>query len=104
MSALRVGTPSPVAAATTPEPAARSSKIEEAARSFEAIFVRSILTQSGCMGRGGGYGDMAVSAIADAITGGRGVGLGDLIRRSLEGPNDSRFETNDRSARAKETK
>lgn len=61
-------------------------EIAEAARQFEAIFVRSMLAQTGVAGAGksGTYGDFAVDALAQSVTAGKGLGLAELIRRAVE--------------------
>ncbi|MBX3186771.1 MAG: hypothetical protein KF819_07135 [Labilithrix sp.] len=88
MSGARVGDPlSPAAPPSTngAGDAARSRALESAAREFEAIFVRSLLEQSPIAGKGDAYGGMAVDAMATSVTAGRGLGLGELIRRTIEG-------------------
>ena len=86
-------TPTPVAA-DAPAPAAadataakttkKKADLEMAAREFEQIFVRSMLKDTPIAGKGDAYGDLAVDALAKSVTAGRGLGLGDLIKRSVE--------------------
>jgi Rod binding domain-containing protein len=62
----------------------RAKELATAAREFEQIFVRSMLKGTPIAGKGDVYGDMAVDAMAKHVTEGKGLGLGDLIRRSIE--------------------
>lgn len=64
--------------------AKKKSDLDMAAREFEQIFVRSMLKDTPIAGKGAAYGDMAVDALAKSVTAGRGLGLGDLIRHSVE--------------------
>ncbi|MBS2012278.1 MAG: hypothetical protein JST00_05300 [Deltaproteobacteria bacterium] len=64
--------------------AKKDKELAEAARQFEAIFVRSMLAQSGVAGKAGSYGDFAVDALAQNVTSGKGLGLAELIRRAVE--------------------
>jgi Rod binding domain-containing protein len=81
-----------VVAAGAAEGAARPSsadtketrELDEAARQFEEIFVRSVLASSPLGKRTDAYGDMAVGALASALTQGKGLGLGELIKRAVE--------------------
>lgn len=76
--------------------AKKARELEKAAREFEAIFVKSMLEQSGALGgKKDGYGDMAVSALAGAVTQGRGLGLAETIRRAI----DAQGSTNERGDR-----
>jgi Rod binding domain-containing protein len=70
--------------------AKKNDGLVEAGREFEAIFVRSMLKETPLAKKGDAYGDMAVDAVAKAITAGPGLGLGELIRRAVE--------TNEKSA------
>lgn len=93
---MKVATPPQAAVPSAPEPklsadatkpkrSADATKRADACREFEAIFVRSMLAESGMAKRGdGAYGDLAVNAIAGSITQGEGLGLGEAIRRALE--------------------
>lgn len=81
--------PAPIATvAAKPAAATREQKrgkeLATAAREFEQIFVRSMLKGTPIAGKGDVYGDMAVDAMAKHVTEGKGLGLGDLIRRSIE--------------------
>lgn len=70
----------------TDKSAKKSRELGEAARQFEAIFVRSMLAQTGIAGAGksGTYGDFAVDALAQSVTAGKGLGLGELIKQAVE--------------------
>jgi Rod binding domain-containing protein len=74
--------------ATPKAPDAKSTKkhgdLDMAAREFEQIFVRSMLKDTPIAGKGDAYGDLAVDALAKSVTAGRGLGLGDLIKHSVE--------------------
>jgi|GEM_PF-7069110 len=63
--------------------AAKDRELGVASREFEAIFVRSMLASSNIGGKGA-YGDMAVDALAKSVTAGRGLGLGELVRKAVE--------------------
>jgi Rod binding domain-containing protein len=80
------GQTSTVVAADAPKRPGRAEAraLDEAAREFEAIFVRSLLKSSPLAGKGDAYGDMAIDAMAKSVTAGRGLGLGELIRRAVE--------------------
>lgn len=83
-------TPGPIAIPTAVKPAGatrearRAKELATAAREFEQIFVRSMLKGTPIAGKGDVYGDMAVDAMAKHVTEGHGLGLGELIRRSIE--------------------
>jgi Rod binding domain-containing protein len=78
-------------AAKSPEPV--DPKTLQAARDFEAIFLRSLLSSlektTAVAGNGkpstsqSTYGSMVVGALADSISGSGGIGLADLIAKSL---------------------
>ena len=74
--------------------------VKRAAREFETVFLRKILSALGktsqIAGKGGGggaggdiYGSMVVGAMADAVSSGGGLGLADVITRSLIHPGDA---------------
>ncbi len=65
----------------TPDPA-ELKKTEEAGKGFEAIFVRQMLASANVAGKSG-YADMAVEAIASAVTAGGGIGLARAIEDAL---------------------
>jgi Rod binding domain-containing protein len=71
-------------AAAAPRDAKKLKELERAAREFEQIFVRSMLKGTPMAGKGDVYGDLAIDAMARSVTDGRGLGLGELIRRSVE--------------------
>lgn len=73
----------PASAAET-KAAKRKGDLDMAAREFEQIFVRSMLKDTPIAGKGAAYGDLAVDALAKSVTAGRGLGLGDLIKHSVE--------------------
>jgi Rod binding domain-containing protein len=52
-------------------------------RDFEAILVRQMLTQTKVAGKGGGYADMAVEALASSISAAGGLGMSQAIADSL---------------------
>lgn len=52
-------------------------------REFEAIFVRQMLASTKVAGKGGGYADMAVEALASSITAAGGLGMGRAIEQAL---------------------
>lgn len=88
-AALPTDTPAEAAkadAAKDSKEAKHAKELSEAARQFEAIFVRSMLAQTGVAGAGksGTYGDFAVDALAQSVTAGKGLGLAELIRRAVE--------------------
>jgi Rod binding domain-containing protein len=68
----------------------------KAARDFEAIFLRSLLSslEKTTAVSGGGklntsqstYGSMVVGALADNISGSGGIGLADIVAKSLSAP------------------
>lgn len=72
------------ASATETKAAKRKSDLDMAAREFEQIFVRSMLKDTPIAGKGAAYGDLAVDALAKSVTAGRGLGLGELIKHSVE--------------------
>lgn len=85
MSAIRAtANAAPPAPVSDPEKAARSAKLERAGREFEAIFVRTLLAKSPLASKGDAYADLAVGALAEAVTKGRGLGLGELVRSAVE--------------------
>lgn len=79
----------PISSVTAPKLAApaeeskETKRLAEAAHQFEAVFVRSMLEQTGAFGKKDAYGDLAVSTLADSVTKGGGLGLGELIRRAV---------------------
>jgi Rod binding domain-containing protein len=89
----RIAATSPIAAPTATAASAKDATtaeakkkrgLVEAGREFEAIFVRSMLKESPLAKKGDSYGDMAIDAVAKSITAGKGLGLSELIRRSVE--------------------
>jgi Rod binding domain-containing protein len=52
-------------------------------RDFEAILVRQMLASTKVAGKGGGYADMAVEALASSITAAGGLGMGHAIEQAL---------------------
>ena len=78
----------PVTPITKADPSAKATKrsheLATAGREFEQIFVRAMLKGTPIAGKGDVYGDLAVDAMAKSVTAGHGLGLGDLIRRSVE--------------------
>jgi len=74
----------PAKAAAAPRDAKKAKQLEIAAREFEQIFVRAMLKGTPIAKKGDAYGDLAVDAMAKSVTEGRGLGLGELIRRTIE--------------------
>jgi Rod binding domain-containing protein len=74
----------PATATTAAHSAKRAKELEFATREFEQIFVRAMLKGSPIAGKGDAYGDMAVDAMAKSVTQGHGLGLGELIRKTIE--------------------
>lgn len=62
----------------------RASDAATVGREFEAMFVRTLLRATPMGNRGDAYGDMALEGLASSVTAGRGIGLGQLIQRSLD--------------------
>ncbi|HSY24352.1 MAG TPA: hypothetical protein VK841_19625 [Polyangiaceae bacterium] len=64
---------------------ARTAKLEKAAGEFEQIFVKQLLKEAkvGGAGKEGGYGDMAVDALASGVQKGGGLGLAKQIEAAL---------------------
>jgi Rod binding domain-containing protein len=63
---------------------AQHEKVAKAAKEFESILTRQILQSAKIGGeKAGGYGSMAVDALADGIAKGGGLGLAPLIERAL---------------------
>jgi murein DD-endopeptidase MepM/ murein hydrolase activator NlpD len=80
------------AAASAPDAAEarEQARLQDAARGLEAVLIRQLLKSSGAFGGGEGAGanlrsDMFVSALADAVAGAGGLGLADVLSRSLSG-------------------
>jgi Rod binding domain-containing protein len=105
--------PSAVHAAAPPSPSGASSALEglasakgaadekrkagihKAASEFESIFVRQLLTAAKIGGsKGGGYGSMAVDALASGIQTGGGIGLAGAIEKSLDASHPAAKGTN----------
>lgn len=77
---------SKLSAASAPAAAASKEadpKIEKAGKDFEAIFLRQMLGSAAVAGRGG-FAEMGVEALANAVTAGGGLGLGRAIADSLD--------------------
>jgi Rod binding domain-containing protein len=65
---------------------AKTAKLEKAAGEFEQIFVKQLLKEAkvgGAEKEGGGYGDMAVDALASGVQKGGGLGLAKQIEAAL---------------------
>jgi Rod binding domain-containing protein len=70
----------------TPAEASRSAKVTQAAHDFESVLVRQLLRASKIGGDSkGGYGDMALDALADGVEKGGGLGLAHCIAKALGG-------------------
>jgi Rod binding domain-containing protein len=63
----------------------RTAKLEKAAGEFEQIFVKQLLKEAKLGGsqKEGGYGDMAVDALASGVQKGGGLGLAKQIEAAL---------------------
>jgi Rod binding domain-containing protein len=101
---VRVASP-PIATAIALDKAAAPAKaakakedVKKVGRDFEAILVRQMLTSCKVAGKSGGYADMAVEALASAVTAGGGLGLGRAIEASLT-PHDHRIVEKDAPAK-----
>ena len=82
-----VTSPLPSASPASPKAPTETQKahdLEDAARQFEQIFVRSMLAESPLGKNGDAYGGMAIGALAGAVTQGKGLGLGELVKRAVE--------------------
>lgn len=78
--------PGAAAAATTAtasKAAEKDPKLDKAGKEFEAIFVRQMLGSAAVAGKGG-FAEMGVEALANAVTAGGGLGLGRAIADSLD--------------------
>ena len=78
------------AAGGTTDAAREQARLRDAARGMEAILVRQLLQSSGVFKGGEGPGaslrsDMFVSALADAVSSAGGLGLADVLTRSMGG-------------------
>ena len=84
--------PGELAQAKPPANKAASDKALKAAREFESMLLRHVLEslqKTAKVGKSdsnstGAYGSMAVEALADSVTRGGGLGLADLIAKTLE--------------------
>lgn len=68
--------------AASPEAKAKEDA-KRVGREFEAILVRQMLSTTKIAGKGGGYGDMAVESLANAITAAGGLGMGRAIEDAI---------------------
>jgi len=77
----------PVSASPASAPAStdRAEKLRHAAHDFESLLVKQLLTTAKITGEGkaGGYGDMAVDALATGIEKAGGLGLANRIAAAL---------------------
>jgi hypothetical protein len=64
---------------------AKTAKLEKAAGEFEQIFVKQLLKEAKVGGaqKEGGYGDMAIDALASGVQKGGGLGLAKQIEAAL---------------------
>lgn len=83
-SATVPAAPASEAAAKATPGSKKLRDLEFAAREFEQIFVRSMLQNTPMAGKGDVYGGLAVDAMAKSVTAGHGLGLAELIKRSVE--------------------
>jgi Rod binding domain-containing protein len=73
-------------AAPVAPPDERTEKLRRVARDFESLLVKQLLTAAkvgGAAAAKGGYGDMAIEALATGIEKGGGLGFGDRIAEAL---------------------
>ena len=81
---IRIQAPPQGAAATA---AADETKAKDdaakVARDFEAILVRQMLSSTKVAGKGGGYADMAVEALAASIASAGGLGMSHAIEQAI---------------------
>lgn len=73
-------------AAAQPKTATADPRIAHVAAQFEEVFVRQLLTAAkigGGKDEGGGYGAMAVDALASGISEGGGLGIAKQIEAAL---------------------
>ncbi len=81
---IRIQAPPQGAAATA---AADETKAKDdaakVARDFEAILVRQMLSSTKVAGKGGGYSDMAVEALAASIASAGGLGMSHAIEQAI---------------------
>jgi Rod binding domain-containing protein len=81
--------PAAARAATAPHPTGKTApkvpaELSKLASEFEGIFVRQLLQSSEIIGKSaGGYGAMAVDALASGIEQGGGLGLAEHIEEAL---------------------
>ncbi|RME72944.1 MAG: hypothetical protein D6776_07905 [Planctomycetota bacterium] len=101
ISAARPPGPAPVRQPGRAEAASSPDRAAEAGRMFENLLLRLVVSQlrktMSLDGEGGGaglggslpgkgiYGSLLDTALADAISGGGGIGLGDLVAARLRG-------------------
>ncbi|MBX3209335.1 MAG: hypothetical protein KF764_30155 [Labilithrix sp.] len=79
---FRIQAPAPAA----PAPGSETKAAEDVAkvgRDFEAILVRQMLSSTKVAGKGGGYADMAVEALASSISAAGGLGMGRAIEQAI---------------------
>lgn len=69
-------------AAASPEAKAQEDA-KKVGREFEAILVRQMLSTTKIAGKGGGYGDMAIESLANAVTSAGGLGMGRAIEDAI---------------------
>jgi len=81
---IRIQPPPQSAAATaaTDETKAKDDAAK-VARDFEAILVRQMLSSTKVAGKGGGYADMAVEALAASIASAGGLGMSHAIEQAI---------------------
>jgi Rod binding domain-containing protein len=78
-----VGAPRAAPVAPTDE---RTEQLRRVARDFESLLVKQLLTAAkvgGAAAEKGGYGDMAVDALATGIEKGGGLGFADRMAEAL---------------------
>jgi Rod binding domain-containing protein len=83
---MRIQAPPPPLPASKAEATSGAKGAQDAAkvgRDFEAILVRQMLSNTHVAGKGGGYSDMAVEALASSISAAGGLGLSHVIEQAL---------------------
>lgn len=83
---IRIQVP-PQSAVATATAAGNETKAKDdaakVARDFEAILVRQMLSSTKVAGKGGGYADMAVEALAASIASAGGLGMSHAIEQAI---------------------
>jgi len=81
LAALGASAPLPSPSGSAPNGVPRD--VQQMAREFESMLLRQLLNATTMGQEHGGYGDMAVSSLADGISRTGGIGLAQQIERAL---------------------